>query len=120
MEKIFKNFVKLSLVGFAVGVALSYVLPGIAGALGIPEAVGPMANPLWSGSFFASINGLSALILPAFEKAMDDPAVEKKPEVSVRIIPLQAQGHELEHCPKCDHAEKVQMERAASANERVR
>lgn len=67
MLSLVKNTLKNAALGFAVGVAASLVLPLIATGIGIPGAVGHLANPLWLGSFVAVLNAGTSLIQPALD-----------------------------------------------------
>lgn len=88
MASYLKNIVKSTLVGLAVGVALSVILPVFAASLGIPEAAGALGNAAWTGGFVALISGTTAALQPTFDRLFGDapraPAMiegaEKTPE----------------------------------------
>ena len=88
----FGKIVKNAAIMFAVGIALGFAAPALAGLVGIAN---PVTSVLWNGAFFGGFGALHAAIEPIINSITGDRARHTIEHKSVRTSPvvISAPGH---------------------------
>ena len=103
MNQLLKDTLKSAIIGIAIGVALSFILPGFGNMINMPGAVGDMSSPLWMSGFMGIFNGVATLITGAFDNVFSTKPAEtndtqknaqKTQQATLAIEPTREVAHE--------------------------
>jgi hypothetical protein len=124
MKKLLKNIALAAVIGFAVGVGVSFLAPMIGAAAGIAAAnLGGMANPVFMGLFAGSWGALGAVATPAI--TWIGTKLFSKKEAHSHDINISSPQHTMDEsrsvdCPEHQQGTKFQdMERARRSEQAV-
>jgi hypothetical protein len=122
MGNVLKNVFKAALIGFAVGMSLSLIAPGIASLTGAnPAMLGNFINPLFTGTFVATLNAITAVVAPVVSKVfggLDKQPNDQSKEIVAEKSPAVSIMTEKSQTPEKPCAKKfrdaVEVERATA------